>query len=150
MAASRSKKKAPARKPVSAKSRAASRPAARKSASAKSRANPNPLGLEKKAPDQFDTLQEIANLLYYGPWVAERVVGARSIYEAQPEALLPVIRKVLDVHQRFTAVDTFAAQYRLQALQQHTAALDSGIGMVQCRHQPLLDIDHDAHSVVGG
>lgn len=66
----------------------------------------------------FDTLQEVANLLYYGPWVAERVVGARSIYEAQPEALLPVIRQVLDVHQRFTAVDTFAAQYRLQALQQ--------------------------------
>jgi len=64
MAASRSKKKAPARKPVPAKSRAAARPAARKSASAKSRANPNPLGLEKKAPDQFDTLQEIALAAY--------------------------------------------------------------------------------------
>lgn len=64
----------------------------------------------------FETLFEVANLLYYGPWVAERVVGARSIYEQQPEALLPVIRQVLDVHQRFNAADTFAAQYRLQDL----------------------------------
>ena len=66
----------------------------------------------------FDTLFKVASLLYYGPWVAERVVGARSIYEQQPEALLPVIRQVLDVHQRFNAADTFAAQYQLQALQQ--------------------------------
>ena len=64
----------------------------------------------------FDTLFEVANLLYYGPWVAERVVGARSIYESQPEVLLPVIRQVLDVHQRFNAADTFTAQYRLQDL----------------------------------
>ncbi len=66
----------------------------------------------------FDTLFEVAKLLYYGPWVAERVVGARSMYEQQPEALLPVIRQVLDVHQRFNAADTIAAQYQLQALQQ--------------------------------
>ncbi|WP_314325719.1 allophanate hydrolase [Comamonas aquatica] len=65
----------------------------------------------------FDTLFEVAQLLYYGPWVAERVVGARRLYEQQPEALLPVIRQVLDVHQRFNAVDTFAAQYQLQTLQ---------------------------------
>ncbi|RDD91645.1 allophanate hydrolase [Acidovorax sp. BoFeN1] len=66
----------------------------------------------------FDTLFEVARLLYEGPWVAERVVGARSIYEQQPEALLPVIRQVLDVHQRFNAADTFAAQYQLQTLKQ--------------------------------
>ena len=64
----------------------------------------------------FETLFEVANLLYYGPWVAERVVGARSIYERKPDALLPVIRQVLDVYQRFNAADTFAAQYRLQDL----------------------------------
>lgn len=67
-------------------------------------------------PLSFATLFEVANLLYYGPWVAERVVGARSIYETHPEALLPVIRQVLDVHERFNAADTFAAQYHLQDL----------------------------------
>ena len=66
----------------------------------------------------FDTLFEVAELLYQGPWVAERVVGARSIYEGQPDSMLPVVRSVLDVAQRFSAADTFAAQYRLQELRQ--------------------------------
>src|SRR5690606_29281842 len=64
----------------------------------------------------FDLLFEVASLLYQGPWVAERIVGARKIYERQPEQMLPVIRQVLDVARQFSAADTFAAQYRLQAL----------------------------------
>ncbi|MEG1768221.1 MAG: allophanate hydrolase [Comamonas sp.] len=66
----------------------------------------------------FDTLFEVAELLYQGPWVAERVVGARSIYAHQPDKMLPVVRSVLDVAQRFSAADTFAAQYQLQTLKQ--------------------------------
>lgn len=66
----------------------------------------------------FGTLFEVAELLYQGPWVAERVVGARSIYEQQPEKMLAVVRSVLDVAQRFSAADTFAAQYQLQTLKQ--------------------------------
>ena len=64
----------------------------------------------------FDLLFEVANLLYQGPWVAERVAGARKIYERHPDQMLPVIRRVLDVAAQFSAVDTFEAQYRLQAL----------------------------------
>jgi len=64
----------------------------------------------------FDTLASVADLLYYGPWVAERVVSTQSIYEQQPENMLPVIRSVLDVAKKFSAADTFAAQYRLQDL----------------------------------
>jgi isopentenyl diphosphate isomerase/L-lactate dehydrogenase-like FMN-dependent dehydrogenase len=65
MAASRSKpkksaRKAPARKPAAGKSRAAAKPAARQSAAKAVKPAANPLGLEKKAPGQFDTLQEIA------------------------------------------------------------------------------------------
>jgi allophanate hydrolase len=71
----------------------------------------------------FAPLFEVAALLYDGPWVAERVLGAQRIYREQPEALLPVIRTVLDVAGRFSAADTFAAQYRLQALKQTTEGL---------------------------
>lgn len=71
----------------------------------------------------FDTLFEVAQLLYYGPWVAERVVGARSIYEGQPDKMEPVVRSVLDVAQRFSAADTFAAQYRLLELKQQADKL---------------------------
>lgn len=82
----------------------------------------------------FDTLFEVAKLLYYGPWVAERVVGARSMYE-QPEALLPVIRQVLDKIQRFNAADTFAAQYRLQALQQEAEKIWQTCGCAVRAHR---------------
>ena len=102
-------------------------------------------------PMAFDTLQEVANLLYYGPWVAERVVGARSIYEAQPEALLPVIRQVLDVHQRFTAVDTFAAQYRLQALQQQAEKIWETVDVLCVpsapRHPSIAEVQADPIAV---
>ena len=78
----------------------------------------------------FETLFEVANLLYYGPWVAERVVGAHSIYDAQPQALLPVIQQVLDVHQRFNAADTFSAQYRLQDLKLHAEKIWSAVDVL--------------------
>lgn len=71
----------------------------------------------------FTPLFEVAALLYDGPWVAERVLGAQRIYPDQPEALLPVIRTVLDAAGRFSAADTFAAQYRLQTLKQTAQAL---------------------------
>lgn len=63
MAVSRSRKKTVSKKPATAKPRSAVKTvAARKtSAVAKSaKKSANPLGLVKKAPDQFDTLQEIA------------------------------------------------------------------------------------------
>jgi hypothetical protein len=63
MAVSRSRKKTVSKKPAAAKPRSAVKTvAARKtSAHAKSaKKSANPLGLVKKAPDQFDTLQEIA------------------------------------------------------------------------------------------
>lgn len=102
-------------------------------------------------PIAFDTLQEVANLLYYGPWVAERAVGARSIYEDQPEALLPVIRQVLDVHQRFNAADTFSAQYRLQDLQQQAEAIWENVDVLCVpsapRHPSIAEVQADPIAV---
>ncbi|WP_284336241.1 allophanate hydrolase [Comamonas sp. NoAH] len=99
----------------------------------------------------FDTLFEVANLLYYGPWVAERVVGARSIYSTQPEALLPVIRQVLDVHQRFDAADTFAAQYRLQDLKLQAEKIWNDVDVLCVpsapRHPTILEVQADPIAV---
>jgi glycolate oxidase len=66
MAVSRTKKKNLSKKPAASKSRAAPRSAAasRTAAAKRPKKIANPLGLEKKAPDQFDTLQEIALTAY--------------------------------------------------------------------------------------
>ncbi|SAL58630.1 allophanate hydrolase [Caballeronia humi] len=64
----------------------------------------------------FAPFVEAAKLLYEGPWVAERYSVAGELMEANPDAVLPVIRDVLAKAPGTTAVDAFRAQYRLQAL----------------------------------
>ncbi|VXC95250.1 Allophanate hydrolase [Burkholderia sp. 8Y] len=74
----------------------------------------------------FEPFIEAARLLYQGPWVAERYSVVRDLMQAQPDAVLPVIRDVLAKAPGATAVDLFRAQYRLQALKAVCdAALDS-------------------------
>jgi allophanate hydrolase len=59
---------------------------------------------------------EAAGLLYNGPWVAERYSVAGELMQSNPAAVLPVIRAVLAKAPQVTGVETFEAQYRLQAL----------------------------------
>lgn len=66
---------------------------------------------------------EVAKLLYEGPWVAERMAVVEKIYRDRPEAMLPVTRSVIGSADRFTAVDAFRAQYRLEELRRATLPL---------------------------
>jgi allophanate hydrolase len=67
---------------------------------------------------EFDyrPFREAADLLYNGPWVAERYAAARSIIETNPDAVHSVVRAVILGARRFSAVDAFESQYRLAAL----------------------------------
>ncbi len=65
----------------------------------------------------FEPFLETARLLYEGPWVAERYAAIRPFIESRPEALFPVTRQIISGATRFSAADTYAAQYRLKALQ---------------------------------
>ena len=69
-------------------------------------------------PVAFDyaPFAETAELLYGGPWVAERYHAARSLVEGDPNALLPVIRGILNGARNYDAVDAFDAFYRLEEL----------------------------------
>jgi allophanate hydrolase len=72
------------------------------------------------APVEVDytPFREAAHLLYEGPWLAERYLAIREFLDRQPEALLPVVRQIIEGGSQFRATDTFAAQYRLLALSQ--------------------------------
>lgn len=59
---------------------------------------------------------EAARLLYDGPWVAERYSVVGELAQTQPDAVLPVIHAVLAKAPGVDGVQTFRAQYRLQAL----------------------------------
>jgi allophanate hydrolase len=61
-------------------------------------------------------LLEAGDLLYRGPWVAERLADLGDFLDARPESVLPVTRRVLETGLGFTAADAFRAQHRLREL----------------------------------
>ncbi|MWV17879.1 allophanate hydrolase [Pseudomonas sp. L-22-4S-12] len=77
----------------------------------------------------FAPFLEAARLLYEGPWVAERYSVAGALIEQQPDAVLPVIKAVLEKAPGVSGVDTFRAQYRLQTLK---AICDRLLAEVDC------------------
>lgn len=77
----------------------------------------------------FSPFLEAARLLYEGPWVAERYSVAGELIERQPDAVLPVIKAVLEKAPGATAVELFRAQYRLQQLK---AICDRIMAEVDC------------------
>ena len=69
----------------------------------------------------------VATLLYEGPWVAERYQAIRSFIEAQPQALHPVTRTIIEKGAQISALDTFAALYRRKELERQTRPVWDGI-----------------------
>ncbi|GAA3222175.1 hypothetical protein GCM10017691_07930 [Pseudonocardia petroleophila] len=68
-------------------------------------------------------LREAGDLLYTGPWVAERLAGLEAFLTEHPDDVLPVIRAVVEQGAGFTAVDAFRGRHRLQELRAGTARL---------------------------
>jgi allophanate hydrolase len=65
-------------------------------------------------------LLEAGDLLYRGPWVAERLADLGDFLAAHPDAVLDVTRTVLETGLRFSAADAFRAQHRLRELRAAT------------------------------
>ncbi|MBS0249046.1 MAG: allophanate hydrolase [Proteobacteria bacterium] len=59
---------------------------------------------------------ETARLLYEGPWVAERAIAAQKLLASDPDAIHPVTREITVGGLRPTAMDAFAAFYKLERL----------------------------------
>jgi allophanate hydrolase len=64
----------------------------------------------------FTPFQDVASLLYDGPWVAERLAAVGEFVQQHPEDVLPIIRSIISGASRYSAVDLFRAQYRLAEL----------------------------------
>jgi len=59
---------------------------------------------------------EIAQALYGGAFVAERLAAVKDFYAAHPEAFDPAVRSIIEGAKKFSAADAFADIYRIQAL----------------------------------
>ena len=62
-------------------------------------------------PVDFSAFKELADQLYFGPWVAERTVALESMLENQPEAINPVVRGIVENGRRYSACDAYKAEY---------------------------------------
>ncbi|WP_331461235.1 amidase family protein [Micromonospora tarapacensis] len=67
-------------------------------------------------PVPLQTFFEAGDLLYQGPWVAERLAALDGFLREHPEAVLAVTRTVLETGRRYDAVDAFRGQHRLREL----------------------------------
>lgn len=74
-------------------------------------------------PLDFSPLHATAELLYGGPWVAERHAAVERLLAEQPECFDPSVRSIVESARRFSATDAFRGLYRLQAARAETAAV---------------------------
>jgi allophanate hydrolase len=79
-----------------------------------------------------------AELLYAGPWVAERTAAVGEFLAAHPDALWPATRAVIETGRRFSAVDAFVGQYRLAELARAAAAVWQGVDVLLLPTTPTI------------
>jgi allophanate hydrolase len=88
---------------------------------AKAIADMEAIGGEKVEID-FSIFRAAADLLYSGPWVAERLAALREFVEAHADQMNPVVREIISGAKRYTAVDAFAAEYKLREIRRASEA----------------------------
>jgi len=64
----------------------------------------------------MEPFYETARLLYEGPWLAERYIAAQALIASSPESMHPVTREIILAGAHPSAIDAFAAFYKLSAL----------------------------------
>jgi allophanate hydrolase len=64
---------------------------------------------------------QTAQLLYGGPWVAERFASVGRFVKEHPEAVHPVVREIILGGEKYSAVDAFSGQYALEKFRQETS-----------------------------
>jgi allophanate hydrolase len=67
-------------------------------------------------PADLEPFLAAGDLLYKGPWVAERLADLAPFLAAYPDDVLPVTRAVLESGRQFSATDAFRGLHRLQEL----------------------------------
>ena len=75
----------------------------------------------EKVEIDFSLFRAAAALLYQGPWVAERLAAIQGFIREHAAEMNPVVRGIIAGAERYSAVDAFSAQYKLNELCQAAA-----------------------------
>jgi allophanate hydrolase len=86
----------------------------------------------------FTALRETAELVYGGPWVAERYQAIRAFIEEKPGALYPLTRTIIEGASRLSAADAFAGLYKLAELWRRTEPIWREVDMLAVPSIPTV------------
>jgi allophanate hydrolase len=71
----------------------------------------------------FTVFKEAAELLYAGPWVAERFAAVGEFLSRTNDGINEVVKNIIVGGAKYSAADTFRSMYRLEVLKQKAAEL---------------------------
>jgi len=103
-----------------------------------------------KVEFDFAPFRAAADLLYAGPWVAERLTGLEAVLRQDPPDFDPTVREILRGASAIRGVDAFRAVHRLKDLDRETAGTWAEIDVMlvptaatiytieQVRSEPML------------
>jgi allophanate hydrolase len=95
-------------------------------------------------PLDMAPLHAVAQLLYDGPWVAERYAAIQALFESNPDAMDATVRAVIGRAQGMSAVQAFQGQYAVQAGRSRAAAMWRDIDVLMVPTAP----GHPTHAQV--
>ncbi|MEP7057647.1 MAG: allophanate hydrolase [Caldimonas sp.] len=92
----------------------------------------------------FAPLDAVAEMLYGGPWIAERHAVVAELLERDPEALDPSVRSVIAAAREHSATDAFRALYALRDAQRDTRPIWDEVDLLMVPTAP----GHPRHAEV--
>jgi allophanate hydrolase len=73
-------------------------------------------------PFDYAPFRQAAELLYSGPWVAERLAAVKDFLASNAGDFDPTVRTIIEGAKAYDAVSAFEGKYRLESLRQKTKA----------------------------
>lgn len=73
-------------------------------------------------PFDYAPFRQAAELLYNGPWVAERLAAVKDFLATNADDFDPTVRTIIEGAKSYTAVDASEGRYKLEALGQQVKA----------------------------
>ena len=86
----------------------------------------------------YEPFLAVANLLYNGPWVAERLAALHDFASEHADTMDPTVAKIVTGAQRFSAVDAFLSEYKLRELRRKTDAIFGSVDILLLPTAPTI------------
>ena len=97
----------------------------------------------------YTPFRQAAELLYQGPWVAERLAAVGEFFTDNRRAVDPVVAGIIAQGADYSAVDAFNGQYRLADLRRQAETALDGIDFLLLPTNPTMPLIADvAHEPV--